>query len=116
MHFKYQQETPEMLTSLMNTSLQCRHPIRQSARMVCTSHPSCRPHSSLLSATRCIRVKHLDISIQTILDSDPGNRNDNVHALLLRAFPLVAECAVLLVVPVGADGAVHAAAAVLLWF
>jgi hypothetical protein len=58
----------------------------------------------------------LNTFIQNTLDSDPGNRNDNVHALLLGALPLVAECAVLLVVPVGADGAVHAAAAVLLWF
>lgn len=48
------------------------------------------------------------------LDSDPGNRNDDVHAFLLGSLPLVAVCAILLVVPEGADCAVHAAAAVLL--
>jgi hypothetical protein len=50
----------------------------------------------------------------TLLDSDPRNGNDNVHALLLGRLPLVAVGAVLFVVPEGADGAVHAAAAVLL--
>jgi hypothetical protein len=51
-----------------------------------------------------------------LLDSDPGNRNDNVHALLLGSLPLVAVCAVLLVVPEGANCAVHAATAVLVGF
>jgi len=50
------------------------------------------------------------------LDSNPGNRNHNVHALLLRALPFVAVRTVLLVVPVRAHGAVHAAAPVLLRF
>lgn len=50
----------------------------------------------------------------TLLDSDPGNGNDDVHALLLGSLPLVAVCAILLVVPEGADCAVHAAASVLL--
>ena len=50
----------------------------------------------------------------TLLDSDPGNGNDDVHALLLGSLPLVAVCAILLVVPESADCAVHAAAAVLL--
>jgi hypothetical protein len=48
------------------------------------------------------------------LDGNPGNGNDNVHALLLCTLPLVAECTILFVVPVGADSAVHAPAAVLL--
>ena len=51
----------------------------------------------------------------SLLDRNPRNRNHNIHALLLRGFPLVAICAVLVVVPEGTDGAVHAAAAVLLW-
>jgi hypothetical protein len=97
MHFEYHQKTPEMLTSLMNKSS-----VEAKTRMVCT------PHLSLVARARSRTLHHLD--------SDPGNRNDNVHALLLRALPLVAECAVLLVVPVGANSAVHAAAAVLLWF
>lgn len=50
------------------------------------------------------------------LDSNPRNRNHNVHALLLRALPLIAVSAVLLVVPVRAHSAVHAAAPVLLRF
>ena len=50
----------------------------------------------------------------SLLDRNPRNRNHNIHALLLRGFPLVAVGAVLVVVPEGADGAVHAAAAVLL--
>lgn len=48
------------------------------------------------------------------LDRNPRNRDDDIHALLLRRLPLVAVRAVLLVVPEGADRAVHAAAAVLL--
>lgn len=51
-----------------------------------------------------------------LLDSDPCDGDDNVHALLLGRLPLVAVCAVLLVVPEGADSAVHAATAVLLGF
>jgi hypothetical protein len=50
------------------------------------------------------------------LDSHPRDSNDNIHALLLRARPFVAVCPILLVVPVRADSAVHAAAAVLLGF
>ncbi len=51
-----------------------------------------------------------------LLDSDPGNGDDNIHALLLGSFPLVAVCAILLVVPEGANCAVHAATAVLFGF
>lgn len=69
---------------------------------------------------RCLIVQgtpqHRSGRLGTPLDSDPGNGNDDIHALLLGALPLVAEGAVLLVVPVGANGAVHAAAAVLLRF
>ena len=56
------------------------------------------------------------LSSPSILDSDPGDRDHDIHALLLRRLPLVAVCSVLLVVPEGTDSAVHAAAAVLLWF
>lgn len=49
------------------------------------------------------------------LYGDPGDGDDDVHALLAGTLPLVAVCAVLLVVPVRADSAVHAAAAVLVW-
>jgi hypothetical protein len=74
--------------------------------------------SQLLSRTSLISSSssHHESRSQAPLDGDPGNRNHNVHALLLRALPLVAVCAILLVVPIGADSAVHAAAAVLLWF
>lgn len=41
------------------------------------------------------------------LDAHPVYAHDNVHALFLGAVPLVAEGAVLLRVPEGADGAVH---------
>jgi hypothetical protein len=51
-----------------------------------------------------------------LLDSNPGDGNDNVHALLLGSLPLVAVCAVLLVVPEGANRAVHAATTVLVGF
>jgi hypothetical protein len=49
-----------------------------------------------------------------LLDSDPRHGNDNVHALLLGRLPFVAVGAVLLIVPEGANSAVHATAAVLL--
>lgn len=48
------------------------------------------------------------------LDGNPGNGDDNVHALCVGRLPLVRVGSVLLVVPEGADGAVHAAAALLL--
>ena len=51
-----------------------------------------------------------------LLDSNPGDGNDNVHALLLGSLPLVAVCSVLLVVPEGANRAVHAATTVLVGF
>jgi hypothetical protein len=59
---------------------------------------------------------HHPLSTQSTLQSDPRNRNHNIHALLYGALPLVAVCAILLVVPVRANGAVHAAATVLLGF
>jgi len=51
-----------------------------------------------------------------LLDSDPCDGDDNVHALLLSRLPLVAVCAILLVVPEGANSAMHAATAVLFRF
>jgi hypothetical protein len=56
---------------------------------------------------------HILASHHTHLDSDPRNRNHDIHALLLARLPLVAVRAVLLVIPVRTHGAVHAAAAVL---
>lgn len=50
------------------------------------------------------------------LYGDPSDDDDNVHALQLTSLPLEAVCAVLLVVPVGSDSAVHTATALLLWF
>ena len=44
-------------------------------------------------------------------NGDPVDADDDIHALLLGTVPLVAEGSVLLRVPEGADGAVHAAAA-----
>jgi len=49
-----------------------------------------------------------------LLDSDPSNSNHNIHALLLGRLPLVAVRSILLVVPVRAHRAVHAATPVLL--
>jgi hypothetical protein len=49
-----------------------------------------------------------------LLNSDPSNRNHNIHALLLGRLPLIAVRSILLVVPVRTNRAVHAAAPVLL--
>lgn len=50
-------------------------------------------------------------STTVCLDGDPHDVDDDVEALLVAALVLVAPHAVLFVVPVGAGGAVHAAAA-----
>ena len=55
-------------------------------------------------------------STDNALYGDPCNRDDDVHALLFRSLPLVAVSPIFLVVPVSANCAVHATAAVLLWF
>lgn len=86
--------------------------------------PHRRPHLAYRQPIHQIRrrlvvqgtLRHPSGRLGNPLNSDPGNGNDDIHALLLGALPLVAEGAVLLVVPVGANGAVHAAAAVLLGF
>jgi hypothetical protein len=62
------------------------------------------------------RIQNIFSAQRHTLDGNPGNGNDDFHALLLRALPLEAVCAVLLVVPVGSDSAVHATAAVLVGF
>ena len=48
------------------------------------------------------------------LDGNPGNGDDNVHALAVGSLPLVRVGSVFLVIPECADSAVHAAAALLL--
>jgi hypothetical protein len=62
------------------------------------------------------RIQNIFSAQRHTLDGNPGNGNDDFHALLLRALPLEAVCAVLLVVPVGSDSAVHTTAAVLVGF
>jgi hypothetical protein len=81
---------------------------------------STRLYNTQLNATNKLLQKEtyppialFDLQTQH-LQSNPGDGDDNVHALAVGSLPLVGECAVLLVVPVGANGAVHAAAAVLL--
>lgn len=61
------------------------------------------PLSSLLLPTSPSPPRHLN--------ANPVDANHDIHALLLGRVPLVAESSVLLRVPEGADGAVHAAAA-----
>lgn len=73
------------------------------------------PSSIVVCLTRTLQPQS-EPGHRATLYSDPGNGDDNVHTLLLCTLPLVAVCSVLLVVPEGTDGAVHAAAAVLLWF
>jgi hypothetical protein len=58
--------------------------------------------------------QRLPPTLVLLLDSDPSNSDHDIHALLLRSLPLVAVRSILVVVPVCAHGAVHAAAPVLL--
>jgi hypothetical protein len=77
-----------------------RHSIQP---LIQPSPSSSLPHTPLLSPSNT-----------HILDPHPRHRHDNIHALVQRALPLEAVGAVALVIPERADGAVHAAAAVLL--
>lgn len=71
--------------------------------------PCLSPHTHTHPPTSPLKPK-------STLDSNPSNHNNDIHALRLCARPLVAKCAVLLVVPVRAHSAVHAAAPVLFGF
>lgn len=58
----------------------------------------------------------MTLSTGCLLDGNPGNGDDNVHALAVGSLPLVRVRSVLLVVPEGTNSAVHATAALLLNF
>ena len=60
------------------------------------------------------QVTYTSTRARNNLYGDPGDCDDDVHALRLGGLPFIAVCSILLVVPVRADRAVHAAAAVLL--
>lgn len=77
-------------------------------------------HPTFLSANNTMSLVFLPPTINHpsplspsshILNPHPINTNHNIHAFLLRTIPLVAQRAILIRVPEGADGAVHAAAA-----
>ena len=72
--------------------------------------------NACIQSASCQFLPFFSCQARPSLDSNPGDGNNGIHALLLGPRPLVAVCAVLLVVPVGADCTVHASAAVLLWF
>ena len=57
-----------------------------------------------------------NLALGHTLYGDPSDCDDDIHTLLLRSLPLVAVSPILLVVPVRANRAVHATAAVLLGF
>jgi hypothetical protein len=63
--------------------------------------------------TRLLRRPFLPEYPSARLEPDPVDAQHDIHALLLRAIPLVAERAVLVRVPERADGAVHASTTLL---
>lgn len=80
--------------------------LRKRASPTAAGQTTCLPPILGITSTGLVAVY--------LLDSDPGNGNDNVHALGVGSLPLVCVRSILFVVPEGADSAVHAAAALLL--
>ena len=96
----------DLNSQLTHWSLLCSSATLRDISFILVFYQTSRPPTT--------QVTYTSTRIRNNLYGDPGDCDDDVHSLHLGGLPLVAVCSVLLVVPVRADGAVHAAAAVLL--